>query len=458
MTPTVCLSFAFALLPPPQDPTEALARFELAGKPALVTRADVAVEMAFSQRRKDIGLQAVDVLVDGLVAKKLATAKKLMPTDAEVRKFWADLQAELRAAGQKPEELAAVKNGSEDELLRLLAVQLAQERLVRAELSLPPEEKVSGDMLRLWQQEARKKTNVVTDPDQLPLGTAARVDGEDVPMAELGMLLLRTSDDHDKSEYIHRVAYLQALDALAQQHGIDPTPADLEAAYDKRAAEAARDPRFRGLSFEQLLKVQGLTPTMLRQSRVFRSTVVLQQLVRKLHPDDALRTELQKDRQAILELVGPRRRISMIFVRALDEPNALVPLDFPAALKKLGEVRERLQKDAFDVVARIESQEPASKAKGGDLGWHTRRSDRLPETVLSAAFGLPQGEVSQPLRDRDGCFLVKVTDVEPDLTDEQLLDRLREQRSTELSQKVLTDTKLEILEPKGRSSGAEKGR
>jgi hypothetical protein len=446
-----------ALLPlPPQEPTDVVARFELGGRPAAVTRADVAVEMAFHLRRQDLGLQAVEVLVDAALTRKAALSKGLMPSDAEVRKFWTDLQAELRAAGQKPEEIAAVRNTSEAEWLRYIAVQMAQERLVRAELGLPGDEKISGDMLRLWQQETRKKAQVVTDPDVLPIGVAAQIDGETVPMVELGLLLLRTSEDHERDKFIHQVVYLQCIEALAKQHGIEATAQDLDAAVAERTADAARDPRYRGLSFEQLLKSQGLSVAGLKQSRVFRANkVLLQKLAAKLHPDAQLREEVQRDRQAVLELVGPRRRIGMIFVRALDEPNALIPLDFPAALQKLAAVRERLQKDRFDVVAKIESQEPASKARGGDCGWHGRKSDKLPTTVLDAAWTLGKDEVSQPLRDRDGCFLVKVTDIEPDPTDEQLLARWREHRTQQLSQQILTDSKLELLDGK---SAREKGR
>lgn len=450
MTPLAALLF---LLPVPQDP-EILAHYDLRGRPAVVTRTDVAVEMAFHLRRQDLGRQATEVLVDSLLTRRAAAAKKLLPADGEVRRFWAELQAELRAAGQDPAQFAAVRNTSEAELLRYLAVQMAQERLVRAELGLGPAEKVSGDMLRLWLQEQRKAAVVVTDPDQLPAGAAASVDSDSVPMVELGLLLLRTSDDQECRKFVHQVVYLQSIEALAREHGVDPTPQDLEAAAAARAAEAARDPRYRGIGFEQLLKSQGFTVATLVQSRVFRAKVLLQQLAGKLYPDADLRAELQRDRQAVLDLAGPRRRVAMIFVRALDEPNAIVPLDFPRALQKLTEVRERLQKERFDVVARIESQEPASKAQGGDCGWHVRKSEQLPEVVLASAFALPVGEVSLPLRDRDGCFLVKATDVEPDLGDDQLVLRLREVRAQRLSQQVLDEAKVQFAgEPGGKQAG-----
>lgn len=442
---TLSLSLAaFAL--PPQEPNDVLATFQLGGKPAAVTRTDVAVEMAFHLRRQELGLQACDVLVDAVLTRRAATKKNLMPTDEEVRRFWADLQAQLRAAGKKPEEFAAVRNTGEAEWLRYLAIQMAQERLVRAELELGPKDPVSGDMLRLWQQEARKQAKIEIDPDVLPIGSAAVIDGETIPMVELGTLLLRTSEKQEVETFINYVVYFQSIEALARQHGIELTAADIDKGIEARAAEAARNPRFRGLAFEQLLKTAtGMTLQALKQSHVFRSKVLLQKLSEKIYPADTLRADLERDREAILEQVGPRRRISLIFVRALDEPNALIPLDFPAAEKKIAEVRQRLEKDTFDVIARIESQEPASKAQGGDLGWHTRKSPSIPESVLAAAFALAADEVSQPVRDKDGYLLVKCTDIEPPLADEQLLERLRELRSKELSAKILADAKLEVL-------------
>ena len=66
--------YAFAVIPfvllaaPPQDPPEVLATFQLEGKPATVTRGDVAIEMAFHLRRRQRGQQACEVMVDTTLA------------------------------------------------------------------------------------------------------------------------------------------------------------------------------------------------------------------------------------------------------------------------------------------------------------------------------------------------------------------------------------------------------
>jgi parvulin-like peptidyl-prolyl isomerase len=220
----------------------------------------------------------------------------------------------------------------------------------------------------------------------------------------------------------------------------------------RRRDDAARDPRYRGIPFEQMIKAQGFTIAALRELRVFRAQVLLDKLALKHFPTADLLAELERNRAAVLELVGPRRRLGLIFVRALDEANALVPLDFAAATKHLEAVRQRLAKEAFAAVAKSESHDAASRANGGDAGWHRRRTDKLPEPVLAAAFALASGECSAPVRGEEGVYLVKVLDVEPMPTDDFLVGELRAFRAQELSKKLLEDADIQVAAKPAESS------
>lgn len=440
--PFLLLSVLGAL---PQGPDEVLATFQLAGKPATVSRTDVALEMAFHLRRRDRGQEAVDQLIATALTRRVAQQRNLLPSEAEVRAYWRDLQDQMRAHGHRPEDFAAVRNTTEAQMLDYIAVQMAQERIVRAELGLSAKEKVSPDMLQLWLQDERKKAGVVTDPDLLPAGTAVRVAGAEVPLLDLGILLLRTADDDERDRYIHQVAFLACLEALAAREGIVVTAGDLDAAVQKQRDDASRDPRYRSVSFENMLQSLGLTVGALRELRTFRAQILLDKLSRRRNPDADLAKELAGDRRGVLDRIGPRRRIGIVFVRALAEPNGLVTRDFAAAMKQLEGVRARLAKETFENVARIESEHAGSKMQGGDTGWHRRVSDRLPAPVLAAAFALPAGEVSMPLRTDEGCFLVKTLEVEPDPDDDVLLQRLREAKATEWKQRLLADAKVEIV-------------
>lgn len=437
-------SFTLTVLAP-QEPPEVLARFRLDGKDAVVTRTELAVDMAFHLRRRDRGKQAVELLVDTALTRAAAAKKGLLPTDAEVESFWQQLQGQLREAGHRPDDFAAVRNTSPDQWRRDLAVQMAQERLVRTELGLRPGETVSPDMLKLWLQEARKKSTVETDPDTLPASVAARVDGIEVPILELGTLLLRTSEDVERDEAIRKIVVMQTVDSIAKQENLTLTDADLDAAVQQRRDEAARDPRMRGVGFDQFLKGEGLTPQSLRDLRTFRAHVMLGKIAQKRFPDADLLAEVQRDRQRVLDIVGPRRQLAVVFVRAMEEPNSIVTRDFAAATKTLEDARRRLANETFENVARIVSEDARTKAQGGDVGWHRRHSDRLADPLLAAAFALPKGEVSMPVRTEEGCWIVKVVDVEPDPTDTQLVELLRAYRVQELRARIVKDAAIDVV-------------
>ncbi|MFM1871017.1 MAG: hypothetical protein RL398_439 [Planctomycetota bacterium] len=425
------------------DPTEILATFKLADKTAYVTRTDVALEMAFHLRRRDEGRQAVDVLVESELTRRAAVAKGVMPSTAELRSYWDGLQQQLRAAGRNPQDIAAVRNMTEAQLFEYLAVQMAQERLVRKELALKANDAVSGDMIKLWLQEERKRSKIETNPDRLPAGTACLIDDQPIAIDQLGNLLLRTSDEEQITEFVQQVAFLLSVEEMARNYGVTLAAEDLDAAIAARRADAAKDARYRGMSFEQLLESQGLTVAALRDLRVFRAKTMLPLLAAKRTPDAELRRSVREDRSAVLDRVGPRRRIGVIFVRAAETPNALIPNDFAAAEAKLVAAKARIAKDGFALVARIESDEPLTKQRGGDTGWHNKQGANLPQFLVDAAYALAVGEVSAPLRGDDGCYLVSTLEAEPDLDDEQLVARLRERAADDLKKQIVEGLQLQ---------------
>ena len=444
-------SLALLLLTPPQEPEQVLATYKQGDERRAVTRIDVALEMAFHLRRRERGRQGCDFLVDSLLVRREANKQGLMPNEAEVRAFASELEKQLRAAGHDPREFAALRNSGEQQWLADLAIQIAQKRLVRAELGLGDDEDVSSDMSKLWLSETRKRADIETDPDKLPAGTAVRVGEQQVPLVELGLLLLRTSEDFERDRYIRQVIYLECAEKLAAQHRVSVSPADLDQGIDRRRRAAQEDPRYRGVSFENLLEAQGLTVDSLRQLRVFRTQLLLEKLAAVLHPDERLREELASDRARVLADIGPKRRIGVIFVRAREKPNALIQRTFEMAQDHLLKVRERIATDGFAATASIESEHGASKRKGGDLGWHRRNDNKLPDVVAKAAFALPLTEVSMPIRGPDGCYLVTVLDREPTPGDDELITRLRKWHQQQLGERLLEHADIEIAgqEPAG---------
>ncbi len=92
------------------------------------------------------------------------------------------------------------------------------------------------------------------------------------------------------------------------------------------------------------------------------------------------------------------------------------------------QVQERLAKgEAFDAVAKDVSIDPSGKSNGGDLGWFGH-GQMVPE-FEQAAFSLPVGKVSDPVKSQFGYHIIQVTekDANHQLSQDDL-DRAKEQK------------------------------
>jgi peptidyl-prolyl cis-trans isomerase D len=78
------------------------------------------------------------------------------------------------------------------------------------------------------------------------------------------------------------------------------------------------------------------------------------------------------------------------------------------ALEKLESIKLELKTKPFSEVAKIYSEDPGSKAKGGDLGYFGR-GKMVPE-FESQAFSQALGTVSEPVKTNYGYHLIKVED------------------------------------------------
>ncbi len=77
--------------------------------------------------------------------------------------------------------------------------------------------------------------------------------------------------------------------------------------------------------------------------------------------------------------------------------------------KKAGELKSKLTKDNFSEFAKKESEDPISKARGGDLGLITK-GEFSPE-IEAKVFTMKKGEISEPFKTKLGSAIVYVKDI-----------------------------------------------
>ncbi|MBM7114969.1 peptidylprolyl isomerase [Archangium primigenium] len=117
-----------------------------------------------------------------------------------------------------------------------------------------------------------------------------------------------------------------------------------------------------------------------------------------------------------------RIRARQILVKLAPEAT---PEQKSQALARAQALRQELEggKD-FATVASASSEDPGTKASGGDLGWVERGN--WDPALANAAFALEAGKVTEPVETRFGVHLVKVEEKKPaqDRTLEQVQDEI----------------------------------
>jgi peptidylprolyl isomerase len=188
-------------------------------------------------------------------------------------------------------------------------------------------------------------------------------------------------------------------------------------------------------------------PDIVRKINETRDGVVLQTYLASLvtpdpaYPGEAEVTgayEANKSR-----LVTPRQ-FHLAQITLIPKPGATAQEE-EELRKRAAELRAQAvrPKANFAELARNNSQEPQSAAKGGDVGW-LREPDMIP-AVRDAIAGLAENGVSQPVRVPDGWHILKLLEAKQagqmSLLDAkpQIVQALRQQRAQRMIRAYLDD-------------------
>lgn len=80
-----------------------------------------------------------------------------------------------------------------------------------------------------------------------------------------------------------------------------------------------------------------------------------------------------------------------------------------ALARSEGLVKEARAGKDFVALVKQHSEDPISKERDGDFG-PIRRADKLPDAIKNAVFALKAGEVSDPVRQPNGYYILKLTE------------------------------------------------
>jgi peptidyl-prolyl cis-trans isomerase C len=177
------------------------------------------------------------------------------------------------------------------------------------------------------------------------------------------------------------------------------------------------------------------------------------------HTDEAIKRSTRGDEALLKAYYESHKseyeqiRVRHILIRMQGSPITLPPgqKDFTEAeaLAKALEIRQKIVEGKdFGDLARAESNDSGSSSKGGELGF-LKPGQTVP-SFEEAAFALPVGEISPPVKTNYGYHLIQVEEKKPTKTFEELRPELEKNLESETSRKFLAELKAKtkvVIDP-----------
>jgi len=210
-----------------------------------------------------------------------------------------------------------------------------------------------------------------------------------------GQAITRADFDHKlesspaAKQILNQMVQQSLIDQYARDKKIDVSQADI----DKKEAETRA--KFPSGQFEQILKNQGLSEADVQQ--ILRQQLILEKAVApQVHVSDAdIKAYFDKNHAVFDKPEQVKAR--HILVADLPKANEVL-----AKLKAGG---------SWDALAKQYSTDPASKDKGGELGYFGR-GQMVPQ-FQDAAFGAKVGQIVGPIKSPFGYHIIEVEDKKP---------------------------------------------
>lgn len=367
------------------------------------------------------GREALKQLLKARLLDRLAKESKLEVGPKQVQARWEELDREARAGGEAGGLAGALEaQGVDEQVFReFLRLAIVQETLSRRALGLPAEREVNAEQQEMWLDQVIVQRGSQTPPPPWSDGVAARCG--DVTLSQRDYtLFLRTQLD---PELLRETCYQMLLERSARARmpdlSSDALAAAVEAEIARRRAETSADPRYQGLSYEQILSAQGVLLEGLREDPALVTAALANLWVDRSHGEEGLRSVYAQERAWFDGRFGEFREVRGIFLRGAVFKNQINPRSLEECEDQLSAIERKLGAiEDFERAVLEHSEDPSSKEKGGLLGWVPKGDERVPEVIRQAAYSddgrpLGQGRLVGPVRLPGGAALLWIGATRP---------------------------------------------
>ena len=391
------------------------------------------------------GEDALSALLDEALVRGSLKRRGLSVSEDDLKKKFDSLDRLMRGrTGKGLAETIAAEGLDLNTFKAKLRNVVGLEKLVPQDLKIPEGQEVKDVHLRAWLAQKRGQATIIRDESKLPPHAIMRVDDQVVTRSEFVNQLLDISGLAKKiRSELDVLIQVALLDRILAEFRISLTPEDFESEWRSRKAEFEKDPTHEGLSYEAMIKERsGWSAARWRRSPAFKLHTGISRIGRSHFSEADLKAAYEKHRS----FFGPTLGLAHILIRATDKSKGGLP-SYADAKKTAQRILDDVLKGRrLADLARLYSEDPTTRFKGGRLNPFTPgRAGRLPKNLVEAAIGLQVNAVYPELvRTRWGWHIVKLVSKEPLPTLLKVKERLRRLLAEDLFRGRLEKAKITI--------------
>ncbi|MDE0585921.1 MAG: peptidylprolyl isomerase [Planctomycetota bacterium] len=376
----------------------------------------------------------------------------LVATDKEIDERIAIATEQIEAAGMSLENLLAGKELEMSDLRKLIGSSILHEQLVRHDLSLSIFAEVSSQQLEEWSN--NKLNELLELSKQAPPGMALDAPPFRVSEQELGRVMRRTMSKEELQDRLEQMVLTVALPKWAADNKMVLSDDILNDEIEWRRKRVNENPAYGGATYEGLLEAKGMTVESVRQSDELRVAGYLRLLSEQVMPDSFFENLSEELTQRYDNEHGETRNVGWILLRADDEKESPLDLNFDEAKEELLALRDRIKTtEDFNDLAYDYSEDDRTRRRGGMLGWIHHYEKGVTTALAKAAFSMEGTGIYGPIKIVDenpfqplsGMALILVKDILPRPSEEEFQDAIRRGTHRDLRQSFLEGITLKSV-------------
>ena len=376
----------------------------------------------------------------------------LVAADEKIDERIAIATEQIEAAGMSLEKLLVSRELEMQEFRELIGDSILHEQLVRHDLNLSIFAEVSPQQLEEWSN--NKLNELLELSKEAPPGMALDAPPFRVSEQELGRVMRRTMSIEELQDRLEQMVLTVALPKWAADNKAILSDDILNDEIEWRRKRVNENPAYGGATYDGLLEAKGMTVESVRQSDELRVAGYLRLLSEQVMPDSFFGDLSEELTLRYDNEHGETRNVGWILLRAADEKESPLDLDFDEAKEELLALRDRIKTtEDFADLAYDYSEDDRTRRRGGMLGWIHHYEKGVTTALAKAAFSIEGTGVYGPIKIVDenpfqplsGMALILVKDILPRPSEEEFQDAIRRGTHRDLRQSFLQGITLKSV-------------